>query len=209
MANINVKRKAQWEAIMRGSVYDASMKVLDEFGFKGLTMERVAKEADVSTGTLYNYFSNKEEIIKHVIETAFEPLKAELESIMQSGMQPVEKLRSIICTVLNAIEEKRTLLEIIRAAEVASEEIRALRQSKHVFFEDLIASVVREGVASGDFIYDAELGGVLVFCLLDGLVGWKLDTGRRLGDIAGESEACLSLALKGLMSEFPVCNKPE
>lgn len=38
---------------------DAAEKIIAENGFRALTMDQVAKEADVAKGTVYLYFKNK------------------------------------------------------------------------------------------------------------------------------------------------------
>lgn len=45
------------------AIYEATLKLVLENGFTGLKMSKVAKEANVATGTLYIYFKDKEELI--------------------------------------------------------------------------------------------------------------------------------------------------
>ena len=44
-------------------IYAATLKLVKENGLAGITMQMVAKEAGLATGTLYIYFANKEELI--------------------------------------------------------------------------------------------------------------------------------------------------
>jgi AcrR family transcriptional regulator len=44
-------------------VFAASLKLIRDFGFAGITMAKIAKESQMATGTLYIYFKNKEELI--------------------------------------------------------------------------------------------------------------------------------------------------
>ena len=44
-------------------IYKATLKLVKENGFAGTTMQAVAKEADIATGTLYIYFNNKEALV--------------------------------------------------------------------------------------------------------------------------------------------------
>lgn len=50
----------------KGAIYDAAVKLVVERGFYGLKMAHVAKAAGMATGTLYIYFSNKEELINEL-----------------------------------------------------------------------------------------------------------------------------------------------
>jgi len=54
----------------------AALKLFNEFGFHGTATAKISKEAGVSTGTLYNYFDSKEELISklyiHIKSNMFE-----------------------------------------------------------------------------------------------------------------------------------------
>ncbi len=44
-------------------IYKATLKLVEEYGLSGITMSMIAKEANLATGTVYLYFTNKEELI--------------------------------------------------------------------------------------------------------------------------------------------------
>lgn len=48
------------------SIYQATLTLVGEVGFTGITMAGIASEAGVATGTTYLYFKNKEELIKEI-----------------------------------------------------------------------------------------------------------------------------------------------
>lgn len=45
-------------------IYRAAIKVVNNDGFQGSSMSKIAKEADVSAATIYLYFENKDDMIK-------------------------------------------------------------------------------------------------------------------------------------------------
>jgi AcrR family transcriptional regulator len=49
-------------------IIEASAQVLQEYGYKGATTNRIAERAGVSVGTLYQYFNNKDEIFDALIQ---------------------------------------------------------------------------------------------------------------------------------------------
>ncbi|KAI9441984.1 hypothetical protein F5148DRAFT_1349906 [Russula earlei] len=53
-------------------IYRATLKLVKENGLAGITMQAVAKEADMATGTLYIYFKNKEALIVHLFEACIQ-----------------------------------------------------------------------------------------------------------------------------------------
>ena len=48
---------------VRTEILETSLKLFNEFGSESISTNEIAKKTDISTGTLYYYFKNKEEII--------------------------------------------------------------------------------------------------------------------------------------------------
>ncbi len=49
-------------------IYSATLSLVKEHGLSGITMNMIAKEARLATGTLYLYFRNKEELIAKLFD---------------------------------------------------------------------------------------------------------------------------------------------
>lgn len=45
------------------AIYEATLRLIREFGFHGTPMSQIAQEAGVAIGTIYHYFSSKDELI--------------------------------------------------------------------------------------------------------------------------------------------------
>ncbi|EEX95565.1 transcriptional regulator [Vibrio orientalis CIP 102891 = ATCC 33934] len=50
----------------RQKIIDAAEALIAESGFQGLSMHKLAKEAGVAAGTIYRYFSDKEDLLQQV-----------------------------------------------------------------------------------------------------------------------------------------------
>jgi AcrR family transcriptional regulator len=48
---------------VRTEILQVSLKLFNEFGSENISTNEIAKKTDISTGTLYYYFKNKEEMI--------------------------------------------------------------------------------------------------------------------------------------------------
>ncbi len=48
---------------VRTEILETSLKLFNEFGSESISTNEIAKKTDISTGTLYYYFKNKEDII--------------------------------------------------------------------------------------------------------------------------------------------------
>ena len=75
MSALIERRKAEWDLTMKSSISEAAISVFNEYGFAGLKMARVANAADVAKGTLYNYFTSKEDIYVEIIQNTLDDHK--------------------------------------------------------------------------------------------------------------------------------------
>ena len=76
MARLSERRRELLTSMMQDSIYEAVAAVLAEHGIRGMTMDRVAEQAEVAKGSLYNYFPNKQALLQFVHEKALAPVLA-------------------------------------------------------------------------------------------------------------------------------------
>ncbi len=68
----------------RTAIMDAALKLFTERGFHGTSTALISKEAGVSTGSLFNYFSTKEELINSL----YSEVKRRLGACVKSSLDP-------------------------------------------------------------------------------------------------------------------------
>ncbi|MBU2551642.1 MAG: TetR/AcrR family transcriptional regulator [Proteobacteria bacterium] len=74
-------------------IRDAAIKVFQEKGFNHATIEAIAGEAELSVGTIYLYFKNKEELYASLNQRTIEKFDQGLDVIMADGAaSPESKL---------------------------------------------------------------------------------------------------------------------
>lgn len=62
-----LSRKERERLFKKQEILDAAIKLFAKKGFKATTLDEIAEESEFGKGTIYNYFSNKEEIYKEII----------------------------------------------------------------------------------------------------------------------------------------------
>ncbi len=65
---------------LRNTLLNLSHKIADTEGIEAVNIRSIARKAGVATGTVYNYFSNKEEILLVLTEEYWRQTLAEMES---------------------------------------------------------------------------------------------------------------------------------
>lgn len=92
-------------------IISAAIKLFDQNGIEETTMEEIAEKADVARGTLYNYFSSKEEIISKYIEQSIKTGKAISFQELQEMPDTRTRMTYIFNQLVKGIQHKKDLFE--------------------------------------------------------------------------------------------------
>ena len=80
----------------RNKIFDAAIKEFAEHGYESANINSIALKAEVSIGSIYKYFKNKEELYLAIIHFGVESLKGILEGIICSEEDLLGKIEKII-----------------------------------------------------------------------------------------------------------------
>lgn len=78
------------------SIRRAALELFQNYGFKKVSVNDIAERAGVSQVTIYNHFSNKESLIRDVLQWYAMILLARYKSMMESDHPFQEKLEDIV-----------------------------------------------------------------------------------------------------------------
>jgi AcrR family transcriptional regulator len=137
----------------------AAKRVFTEKGFNKATMEDIAQEAELSPGTLYLYFKNKEELYSSLSLRILQYLLIRVEHVNdEKDTGPEEKLKSLMEAMYD-VYEFDPLIIINMFHLQSSETLKNLSPQLMSEIKDLsrkslnaIARIFREGVDQGLFI---------------------------------------------------------
>ena len=145
------------------AIHEASIQVLLSVGYRKLTTTRVAERAGVSVGTLYQYFPNRQALIRAVLERYL----AEMSASIQADCRSLKgrSLDEIAIGMVDAmIAAKWRRLEVSRAmheplVEVGGAELVRASAAKGT-------SLVAELLASCPEIGDVDVEPLAVFLVI-------------------------------------------
>ncbi|MDW0113986.1 TetR/AcrR family transcriptional regulator [Sporosarcina saromensis] len=69
----------------RQEIMEAAAKSFSLFGYKATTMDQVAKIANVGKGTIYTFFSNKEELFNAIVLKMIAEMQASTDAVTVEG----------------------------------------------------------------------------------------------------------------------------
>ncbi len=87
------RRERQAEQLKK-EILEAAITVFKQNGYEKATTKKIAKEADVSEGTLYYYFENKREILITLFKILIESITENLAQIPSTSNEDITKLLS-------------------------------------------------------------------------------------------------------------------
>ncbi len=175
------ERKERERERRRQQIIVAAKRVFSEKGFNKATMEDIAKEAELSPGTIYLYFKNKDELYASLSLRILQYLNIRLEHVaQQKGLNTTERIQALKeamfdvynfdpLVVINMfhLQSSETLKNL--SPELLAE-IKQLSQSSL----GVISEIFKEGIQEGVFIekHPVALADVL-WALFSGVVLWE------------------------------------
>jgi AcrR family transcriptional regulator len=132
----------------REAILVAALKLFVEYGFHGTPTSKIASEAGVSNGALFNYFKTKDELVIALYVKIKEELNAQL-LINQKGNDIVGRMKCIFVDSINWSLENKDAWYFIQQFHfsphlglVSKEEIEKQTQ----MHQDLMEDALRAGI---------------------------------------------------------------
>ena len=94
------------------NILDAASKSFALFGYKGTTMDQVAKIANVGKGTIYTFFENKEELFDEIIGSLIEEMKKIAEQSIDPERGFFENLHEALYGILAFRKEHQLAIKL-------------------------------------------------------------------------------------------------
>ncbi len=198
------KRKAAWEDMMKQSIFEATVEVMKEHGPTGIRMDRVARAAEMATGTLYNYFKDKDALLLHVIDTLFNPYHEELLAVLAGEMSPQDKLAAYFRLTCRYLNEQRDIITILMQAKdlgLKQEMERDPDEYYRMTVIQIISEIIQEGITKGVFRRCGALeAAAMIFGAMDGFMLSKIAKLVSERPVEEDVEYCMALILPGLLT---------
>lgn len=175
------ERKEREKERRRQQIIVAAKRVFSEKGFNKATMEDIAKEAELSPGTLYLYFKNKEELYASLSLRILQYLQIRVAHVnKETGLHPDQKLRALMDAMYD-VYDFDPLIIINMFHLQSSETLKNLSESLLEEIKELskksigaIAKIFEEGMDKGIFIDRHPVALADIFwSMFSGVVLWE------------------------------------
>jgi TetR/AcrR family fatty acid metabolism transcriptional regulator len=184
-------------------IIDAAVRVFARNGYYNSRVSDIAREAGIASGTIYLYFTTKDEILVTLFRQKMADWVASVRKEIAGEQDPVAKIRKIVALHLKVIQENPDLAEVVQVE---------LRQGQKFFrgasahevsaYFDVIQAVLEEGIAAGRIRHDlpVKIATKMLFGAMDQLAtSWVL--GKRAYRLTDAAEPVTTIFLKGVVSD--------
>jgi AcrR family transcriptional regulator len=151
----NRRRRADAER-NRQRVLDVARELFAEHG-RSVSMDEVARRAEVGIGTLYRHFPTKEALIRAASEQRFEEILEYCRTVCRNAADPVEALR-LLLTHIGEVESRDQAFAVVVEATFGVDSVPSGWQGElEAELKDLVrcgqeTGAIRQDVLSSDIL---------------------------------------------------------
>lgn len=140
------------QAERREEIVNVALHLIAENGFQKTSMREIAVLANMGKSSLYDFFKTKDEIIVYAIEKEIKETIQKIHRIIADEPLPVQCLRKIMLNHLGIPKPYRTVLMWLNTeSDYLEEDYRNRLKAVRYAYQDIIKSVIENGVAVGTF----------------------------------------------------------
>lgn len=182
-----------------------AMELFSEFGFETTSISQIAEALGIGKGTIYEYFSSKEQLIIHSIAVWTTLLEKEIEALVGDIPDPLERLHRYVDVLMDQFTgDERTLnLMVNLFALLTKKEFQGNHMLTHMFHgvHKFIIDILLDGIAQGIFSHkiarDVEKIAINITASLDGIAVHYYVSGSSF-DLKEQCHSFLDYWLAGL-----------
>jgi AcrR family transcriptional regulator len=158
-------------------IFDAALRISNASGFQAMSMRKLSKEAGLSMGALYAYFSSKDELLTMLQDQGRGIASRILSERIRAAADPLSKLRTGIRTHLYLTESMHAwfFFSYMEAKNLTGpEREKAVRSELQT--EAMFEQILRQGQKQGIFVgKDCRLTASVIKALVQDwyLKRWK------------------------------------
>ena len=179
------ERRKREKENRKNAILKAARKLFFDKGFKHVTVESIARKAELSKGSVYLYFKSKEEIYTHILLSDIDKFHKTVAGLLEVGLNASDKLMSLANTYAGFFINDRELFRIMMnymlninhmnlPEEIDRQIVTATNKTANI-----IEEIFHMGIESGEFppYIDLRQKRNAIWGLLNGTISLHLFTG--------------------------------
>jgi AcrR family transcriptional regulator len=195
----------------KSAILKAARRLFFEKGFKTVTVESIARKAELSKGSIYLYYNSKEEIYTQILLSDIEKFHDRISDLLQNPTSASEALTLLANIYVDFFLNDRELFRILMTFMLHTTDMNLPEDlNNHIIKTtnktiNVIEQVFKYGVDRGEFpeAINLRLNRNAIWGMLNGIISLHLFTGmeaKRAEVIHSNIKAGLEIYIRGLLT---------
>ena len=148
MAETKLSRKQREHLEHKQEILEKSLRLFSAKGFHAVSMQEIAEASEFAVGTLYNFFENKEELFKELIDTCGERIIGTLLAILDGPGNEAERLTNFIRHLPKLMEEHAEFIKLY-VSELGTRGAKLSKRQGKENFDAILSSRLEQLIGAG------------------------------------------------------------
>jgi AcrR family transcriptional regulator len=142
----------------REKILKVASRIFGQYGFYRSTMDEVARTAHKAKGSIYYYFTNKEDLFKEVVVGEMDILKSSLQQLIREDKTATEMIKSYFLVRMDVMRRCVNYQQMLRADFAEKFEfLNEARRDLDIFEVSLLTKILQKAVIEQNLeIHDVE-----------------------------------------------------
>jgi len=151
MESLADRQREVKEQVAKDAIYEAALEVISRNKGENCTMHEIADAAGVATGTLYNYFKNKEVLLYYVHRRLVETILKKMREISEQKAPAPDRLSNLTQQVFRFGEQHHVVFDLAERFKIDDLILPEDKMEEINQATKYIKNVLDEGVEEGVF----------------------------------------------------------
>lgn len=180
------------QAVRRDAFLDAAQRLIQAKGYAQMSIQDVLAELSASKGAFYHYFDSKAALLEGVVSRMVDVSTMSLaQMVADPRRSALDKFDGVFSGVATFKAERKELILALGPAWLSDENAVTREKFRHrsiAALTPILASIIRQGAAEGDFVVASPDHTARVFASL----------------VSGANEAAMQLLYASLAGTVPI-----
>ncbi|WP_042349643.1 TetR/AcrR family transcriptional regulator [Bacillus massiliigorillae] len=153
-------------------IIEAATKSFSLFGYKATTMDQVAKLANVGKGTIYNFFTNKEQLFQEIVHSLILEIKSAAEESLKEDQNFHENLQAALNQILEYRTKHQFMMKLFEeeremGTPAVAEMVNRIELAIIAYIQEKVEIAVNKGEIT---VYNSEVSAFLMYKVYKALI---------------------------------------
>ncbi|HEX3757191.1 MAG TPA: TetR/AcrR family transcriptional regulator [Kofleriaceae bacterium] len=183
----------QMRQTVRVAILDAAEELIARHGLHDAALLQIARRAGVAVGTLYNYFTDRDALIRALFESRRATFRPRLLAAINAGRDLAfePRLRQFVGDLFEAFESHRSFLKVAIENEHLKPSASTTPQDLAAGIQDIVDAGVREGAIPDG---NTDLLALAITGTIKSVVVQRIQAG---GELVRDAGAIVDFVLDG------------